>query len=181
MTHTGINALDAAHQRLLQALRPHVALVGLTSSAMNLAGHAEDHIAVTPRVSHAEAEGPGQDAWRADTKAVITALDADPAVRALRQRLFEAGVASAFAADQDGEGLWASLVLSCPVEALPALETLAADDAGIDPADRDEISSQFTIYMLRNHHPQWQEIRENVRDVGDSPYTPPEEWQLLGT
>lgn len=167
--------------RLRLALRPHVALVGLTACALNAPGAPEDHIAVTERISHADAEGPGQDAWRADTRATLLALDADPDVRALRQRLFDAGIASGFAADHDKDGLWASLVLSCPPEALPRLEALAADDARIDPDERAEASEQFVIYMLRNHHPEWQANRQQMPDVGDSPYTPAEERTLLDT
>lgn len=173
--------LDAARDRLLLALRPRVALVSLVAHMMSFGDDPEDRIAATERVPHAVAAGTGEAALSANTVRAITALDADPQIRALRQRLFDAGVSSAFEPDQDANDLWTSLVLRCPREALPRLEALAADDAGIDPADREEVSAQFTIYMLRNHHPQWQANREKLPDVGDSPYTPPQEWNLLGT
>lgn len=173
--------IDAAKERLRLALRPRIALVGLTSFALQYPGDAEHRIAVTDRVSHADAAGPGQAAWSANSVAVVTALDADPDIRALRQRLFDVGVGSAFAGDHDADGLWTSLVLKCLRTQLSAIETLAADDAGIAAADRTEVSAQFAIYMLRNHHRDWQANRTKLPDVGDSPYTPPEEWNLLGT
>lgn len=174
--------ISAAKERLALALRPRTALVALTSCALQFPGDAENRIAVTDRTSHADAAGPGQDAWSAATTRLVTALDADPDIRALRQRLFDVGVTSAFEADHDDQGLWTSLVLRCPRPCLPAIETLAADDAAIAPAARDEVSSQFVIYMLRNHHQDWQENRTKLPDVGDSPYTPREEWNpLVGT
>ncbi|MGQ3102277.1 MAG: hypothetical protein ACT6Q5_15650 [Sphingopyxis solisilvae] len=169
----------AAKQRLALALRPRIALVGLTSCALAFPGDAEDRISVSDRVAHADAAGPGAEAWSAATVALVTALDADPDLRALRQRLFDVGVSSAFEGDHDETGLWTSLVLRCPRTNLPALETLAADEAGIIPADRDEVSARFAIYMLRNHHRDWQVNRTKFPDVGDSPYTPPEEWNPL--
>lgn len=173
--------IAAARERLLRALRPRVALVDLASCAMHYPGDVEMRVAVTPRVDHADFDA-GQDAWRAATVATITALDTDPDIRALRQRLFDAGIGSAFASDQDDHALWASLVLSGPREALLALEALAADDAGItDPDARRTASERFLAYLLRNHHPDWQQNRARVADVGDSPYTPSEEWNLLGT
>ena len=174
-------ALDsgAAKNRLALALRPRIALIGLTSSALQFPGDAQDRIAVTDRFSHADAAGPGQAEWSASTVALITALDTDADIRALRQRLFDVGVASAFEGDQDEQGLWTSLVLRCPRTCLSAIETLAADDAGIARADRHEVSAQFSIYMLRNHHRDWPANRTKLPDVGDSPYTPPEEWNLL--
>ncbi|WP_439566921.1 hypothetical protein [Sphingopyxis sp.] len=171
--------IGAAKQRLALALRPRIALIGLTSCALAFPGDAEDRIAVTDRLPHADAAGPGAEAWSAATVALVTALDADPDLRALRQRLFEVGVASAFEGDQDDSGLWTSLVLRCPRTRLAALETLAADDAGIARAERHEVSAQFAIYMLRNHHRDWQANRTKLPDVGESPYTPPEEWNLL--
>ena len=78
------------------------------------------------------------------------------------------------------DGLWTSLVLRCPRTQLATVETLAADDAAIAPlTDRDEASEQFVIYMLRNHHRDWQANRTKLPDVGESPYTPREEWNLL--
>lgn len=172
-------SIDAAKQRLRLALRPQVALISLTSCAMQFPGDAEDRIAVSDRVSHADAAGPDAAAWSADTVARVTTLDADPEVRALRQRLFDAGVASAFEGEQDEGGLWTSLVLRCPRTQLAAVETLAADDAAIDPADRPAATERFITYMLRNHHRDWQTNRTKLPDVGESPYTPPEEWNLL--
>lgn len=171
--------VSVAKQRLALALRPRVALVALVSSAMQFGGDAEDRIAVNDRISHADAAGPGAAAWSANTIALVTALDADPAIRALRQRLFDAGVASAFEGDHDEDGLWTSLVLRCPRTRLAAVETLAADDAAIDPADRREAAERFLTYMLRNHHRDWQANRARLPDVGESPYTPREEWNLL--
>ncbi|MBJ7439533.1 MAG: hypothetical protein JHD35_10975 [Sphingopyxis sp.] len=178
---TTSQALDigAAKQRLALALRPRIALIGLTSCALQFRGDAEDRIAVTDRMPHSDAAGPGAEAWSAATVALITALDADPDLRALRQRLFDVGIASAFEGDHDDAGLWTSLVLRCPRSVLSTLETLAADDAGIARAERNEVSAQFAIYMLRNHHRDWQANRTKLPDVGESPYTPPEEWNLL--
>lgn len=173
--------IDTVKERLRLALRPRIALIGLTSFALQYPGDAEDRIAVTDRISHTDAAGPAQEASSASTVAIVTALDADPDIRALRQRLFDVGVASAFAGDHDAGGLWTSLVLRCPRERLSAIERLAADDAGIAAADRTEVSAQFAIYMLRNHHRDWQANRTKLPDVGDSPYTPPEEWNLLST
>lgn len=172
-------SIDAAKQRLRLALRPQVVLIGLTSCAMQFPDDAEDRIAVSDRVSHADAAGPDAAAWSASTTARVTALDADPEIRALRQRLFDAGVASAFAGDHDEDGLWTSLVLRCPRTQLAAVETLAADDAAIDPADRPAATERFITYMLRNHHRDWQANRTRLPDVGESPYTPREEWNLL--
>ncbi len=149
---------------------------------MQFPGDLQDRIAVTERISHADADGPGQEAWRANTRRVVTALDADPGLRAMRQRIFSVGVGSAFAADGDATGLWTSLVLTAKPEALAALEALAADDAGItDPGARSKAAETFRTYALRNHHPEWQRNRQHHPDVGDSPYTPREEWNLLGT
>lgn len=175
------DSIAAAKQRLALALRPRIALVGLTSCALAIPGDPEDRISVTDRVAHADAAGPGAEAWSAATVALVTALDADPDLRAQRQRLFDIGIASAFEADQDADGVWTSLVLSCPRTRLPALETLAADDAGIPRRERQEVSARFAIYMLRNHHRDWQANRTKFPDVGDSPYTPPEEWNPLVT
>ena len=107
---TTSQALDigAAKQRLALALRPRIALIGLTSCALQFGGDAEDRIAVTDRIPHSDAAGPGAAAWSAATAALVTALDADPDLRALRQRLFDVGVASAFEGDQDDAGLWTS-------------------------------------------------------------------------
>ncbi|WP_428632055.1 hypothetical protein [Sphingopyxis sp.] len=171
--------IDAAKKRLALALRPRIALVALTSCALQFPGNAEDRIAVSDRVAHADAAGPDAEAWSASTVARVTALDNDPEIRALRQRLFDVGVKSAFEGSHDADGLWTSLVLRCPRERLAALETLAADDAAIPPVARDEASSKFVIYILRNHHQEWQENRSKLPDVGDSPYTPSEEWDLL--
>ena len=171
--------IAAAKQRLALALRPRIALIGLANCALALPGDTEDRISVTDRISHADAAGPGAEAWRAATVALVTALDADPDLRTLRQRLFDVGVASAFEGDHDETAPWTSLVLRCPRTSLSTLETLAADDAGIAPADRNEVSAQFAIYMLRNHHRDWQANRTKLPDVGESPYTPPEEWNLL--
>lgn len=171
--------IGAAKRRLALALRPRIALIALTSWALEFPGEVQDRIAVTDRLSHSDAAGPGADAWSASTVALVTALDADPDLRALRQRLFEVGIASAFEGDQDDGGLWTSLVLRCPRTRLAALETLAADDAGIARAERHEVSAQFAIYMLRNHHRDWQANRTKLPDVGESPYTPPDEWNLL--
>ncbi|MBK6412618.1 hypothetical protein [Sphingopyxis sp.] len=171
--------IGAAKQRLSLALRPRVVLIGLTSCAMQFPGDAEDRIAVSDRVSHAEAAGPDAAAWSASTVSRVTALDADPDIRALRQRLFDAGVASAFEGDHDDDGLWTSLVLRCPRTQLAAVETLAADDAGIDAADRPTATERFITYMLRNHHRDWQANRARLPDVGESPYTPHAEWNLL--
>lgn len=179
-----VNALDidAAKGRLALALRPRIALVGLTSCSLQFPGDAEDRIAVNERVSHADAAGPGQQAWSADTTRLVTALDTDRDIRALRQRLFDVGVASAFEGDHDADGLWTSLVLRCPRARLAAIETLAADDAGIAPTERRDVATKFAIYMQRNHHPDWQTNRTKLPDVGDSPYTPPDEWNpLVGT
>ena len=151
--------LGGAKRRLALALRPRIALIGLTSCAFEFPGDAQDRIAVTARISHA-----------------------DPDLRALRQRLFEVGVASAFEGDHDDKGLWTSLVLRCPRSRLAALETLAADDAGIARDERRDVSAQFATYMLRNHHRDWQANRTRLPDVGESPYTPQEEWNpLVGT
>jgi hypothetical protein len=171
--------IAAAKQRLALALRPRIALVGLTSCALAFPGDAEDRISVTDRVAHSDAAG--AEAWSAATVALVTALDADPDLRALRQRLFDVGISSAFEGDHDETGLWISLVLRCPRAKLAALESLAADDAGIAATDRNEVSAQFAIYMLRNHHRDWQANRTRLPDVGDSPYTPPEEWNPLVT
>lgn len=179
MTTIAPDNIASAKQRLALALRPRIALIGLTSAALAFSGDPEDRIAVTDRISHADAAGSGAEAWSAATVALVTALDADPDLRALRQRLFDVGVASAFEGDQDGAGLWTSMVLRCPRTSLSTLETLAADDAGIARADRNEVSAQFAIYMLRNHHRDWQANRTKLPDVGDSPYTPPEEWNPL--
>ena len=171
--------IGAAKERLALALRPRIALVGLTSFSLQFPGDAEDRIALNERMSHAGAAGPRQKAWSAATTLLVTALDTDPDIRALRQRLFDVGVASAFEGDHDADGLWTSLVLRCPRARLAAIETLAAADAGIAPADRRDVSTKFAIYMQRNHHPEWQANRIKLPDVGDSPYTPPEEWNLL--
>lgn len=182
MTDTYKLVLDASHERLRMALRPCVALVALTSHMMAFPGDVEDRIAVGDRVTHADASGPGQAEWSANTVRLVTALDADPDIRALRQRLFDAGFGTAFAGDHDDEALWTSLSIRGPREALVRLEELAADDAGITDADaRAEASNRFIAYMLRNHHPAWQANRQHIPDVGDSPYTPREEWTLLGT
>jgi hypothetical protein len=171
--------IGAAKARLALALRPRIALIGLTGCALQFPGEAEDRIAVSDRVTHADAAGSGAEAWSADTVARITALDNDAEIRALRQRLFDVGVKSAFEGCHDADGLWTSLVLRCPRDRLALLETLAADDAAILPTARDEASSKFVIYMLRNHHQEWQENRGKLPDVGESPYTPSEEWDLL--
>lgn len=174
--------LGGAKRRLALALRPRIALIGLTSCAFEFPGDVQDRIAVTDRISHTDAAGPGADGWSAATVARVTALDADPDLRALRQRLFEVGVASAFEGNHDDKGLWTSLVLRCPRSRLAALETLAADDAGIARAERHDASAQFATYMLRNHHRDWQANRTRLPDVGESPYTPQEEWNpLVGT
>lgn len=174
-------ALDigAAKQRLSKALQPRAVLISLTNCAMQFPGDVEDRIAVSGRVSHADAAGPDAAAWSADTVARITALDTDADIRALRQRLFDAGVASAFEGEHDADGLWTSLVLRCPRSQLAAVETLAADDAAIDPADRPAATERFITYMLRNHHRDWEANRAKLPDVGESPYTPSEEWNLL--
>lgn len=173
------DSFAAAKQRLALALRPRIVLIGLTSCALAFPGDVEDRISATDHVAHADAAGPGAEALSAATVALITALDADPDLRALRQRLFDVGISSAFEADHDADAVWTSLVLRCPRTRIAALETLAADDAGIPRQERHEVSAQFAIYMLRNHHRDWQANRTKLPDVGESPYTPPEEWNLL--
>ncbi|HKX89819.1 MAG TPA: hypothetical protein VJM13_11460 [Sphingopyxis sp.] len=182
MASMAASHIDATRERLRLGLRPRMVLVAMTGFAMQYSEDPQDRFAVTDRISHSDADGPGQAAWRANTVTVVTALDADPDIRALRQRLFSVGVASAFAAEHDDTGLWTSLVLTAPRTALPALEGLAADDAGIlDPSARAEAARAFRTYVLRNHHPHWQANRKLYPDVGDSPYTPRAEWNLLGT
>ncbi|MBA3940967.1 MAG: hypothetical protein C0520_07135 [Sphingopyxis sp.] len=174
--------IESARERLRLGLRPRIALVNLAAAALGHPADPEDRIAVTGRIAHNDANGPLYEVWRARMVATVTALDADADIRALRQRLFSAGIASAFGPHDDGAGLQACLVLSARRPALHALETLAADDAGIlDPAERAAAAEKFRTYMLRNHHPEWEEKRRQHPDVGDSPYTPREEWTLLGT
>ena len=143
---------------------------------------------MTDRMPHSDAVGPGAAAWSAATVALVTALDADPDLRVLRQRLFDVGVASAVVRRRGRVGVRGrsgrrrpldQQAIRCPRSVLATIETLAADDAGIARADRNEVSAQFAIYMLRNHHRDWQANRTKLPDVDESPYTPPEEWNLL--
>ena len=68
--------IASAKQRLALALRPRIALIGLTSAALAFPGDPEDRIAVTDRISHADAAGSGAEAWSAATVALVTALSA---------------------------------------------------------------------------------------------------------
>jgi hypothetical protein len=63
------------------------------------------------------------------------------------------------------------LRLFVPSKALPRLQELAASDAGLeDPEDRTRAAELYRRWLLQNHHPDWEQYRQQWPVVEQNPY-----------
>jgi hypothetical protein len=98
-------------------------------------------------------------------------LEGSPAFHAAIDRIKAAGVIPEWG--DDGEYSFTSRVLRLfvPAEAIPRLQEMAADDAGIhDPELRREAAELFRRWLLQNFHPDWKAYQERWPVVDRCPY-----------
>jgi hypothetical protein len=98
-------------------------------------------------------------------------LDASPVFRAALARIEAAGVTHQWA--EAGEYSYTSRVLHLfiPMDAIPRLQDMAADDAGIDnPEERRHAAERYRRWLLQNYHPDWETYQQRWPLIERNPY-----------
>jgi hypothetical protein len=98
-------------------------------------------------------------------------LKSNPTFRAALDRIKRAGVKAEW--DNTNEYSYSArlLRLVVPAKALPRLQEMAAEDAGIDAEQRSEAAELYRRWLLQNYHPEWESYRQQWPLAEDPYYT----------
>jgi hypothetical protein len=98
-------------------------------------------------------------------------LEASTAFRAALARIEAAGVAHHWTGFADYGYTSRELSLSIPLDAIPRLQHMAADDAGIDKAEeRRQAAESYRRWLLQHYHRDWKAYQQRWPLIEQSPY-----------
>jgi hypothetical protein len=98
-------------------------------------------------------------------------LEASPTFRAALARIEAAGVTHKWTGSADYGYTSRELSLFIPLDAIPRLQDMAADDAGIDnPEERRHAAERYRRWLLQRYHPYWKAYQQRWPLIEQSPY-----------
>ncbi|MEC3909057.1 hypothetical protein U5A82_00790 [Sphingobium sp. CR2-8] len=106
---------------------------------------------------------------KADTRRSM--LEANPVFLTSIARLTAVGVSPKWSSDGDPGFRARVLRLFIPLEAIPQIQDMAAEDAGIESGpDRLEAAEIYRRWLLQSYHPDWERYREKWPTLYKTPY-----------
>jgi hypothetical protein len=158
---------------VLQPMSPLWLLNWITAMLTKRAPHTQGRIVSTIDLSSTQGNPSPEQlaAMNAQADARRHMLDASPAFRAALARIETAGVTHEWAATGEYSYTSRVLYLFIPLDAIPRLQDMAADDAGFDtPEERQKAAERYQRWLLQNYHPDWKAYQQRWPLIELNPY-----------